>query len=176
MTTLLGVLFIPYRTSTIHPTFQSRPKNHRPRRLNPARSGSGIVPERALKAIKPTPRAKRESPSFPEPSCERRTGFAEPPKTAAERRGAHSKPQRSGIVPERALKAIKPTPRAKRESSSFPEPSCERRNGSAEPYWAILRPMELERLATLRLVSTLSTVPIFRYFSRTLPRIASRWS
>jgi len=39
-----------------------------------------------------------------------------------------------------------------------------------------LRPMELERLATLRLVSTLSTVPVFRYFERTWSRIASRWS
>jgi hypothetical protein len=121
--------------SDIHnpPDFPESPQKPPPPLTHPPRSGSGIGPERALKAIKPTPRAKRESSSFPEPSCERRTGFAEPPKTAAERRGAHSKPQRSGIVPERALKAIKPTPRAKRESSSFPEPSCERRNGSAEP-------------------------------------------
>jgi hypothetical protein len=65
-----------------------------------------------------------------------------------------------------------------------PNPAANRRSGAgasraptagARSYF-FLRPTELERLATLRLVSTLSTVPIFRYFDRTLSRIASRWS
>ena len=42
-------------------------------------SGSGSVPERALKANKPHPsRAARKPILFPEPSCERRHGPAEP--------------------------------------------------------------------------------------------------
>ncbi|MEY2786972.1 MAG: hypothetical protein RLZZ34_115 [Verrucomicrobiota bacterium] len=52
---------------------------------------------------------------------------------------------------------------------------CREVGAGARSYF-FLRPTELERLATLRLVSTLSTVPIFRYFERTLSRIASRWS
>ena len=51
-----------------------------------------------------------------------------------------------------------------------------REGGAGARSYFFLRPTELERLATLRLVSTLSTVPIFRYFERTLSRIASRWS
>ena len=70
-------------------------------------------------AIKPSPRAPRESPSSPKLPCKRRTG---PPRYTI-------KPQRSGIGPERALEAIKPSPRAPRESPSSPKLPCERRTG-----------------------------------------------
>jgi hypothetical protein len=57
-------------------THDSKPPS--PPNITPTPSGSGTGPERALKAITTTPRAKRESTSFPEPSCKRRTDSAEP--------------------------------------------------------------------------------------------------
>ncbi len=151
-------------------------------------NGRGTAPERALESIKPSPRAPRERSSSPKRPCERRHGPAEPtnapalepdpkkksPKSpppslprhrpdlgrsgigperaleAIKPSVAHSakadplqsfpasagpvprstiKPQRSGIGPERALEAIKPSPPAPRESRSSPKLPCERRTG-----------------------------------------------
>jgi len=55
-------------------------------------SGSGTVPERALKANTPPPRAQRESNPSPEPSCERRHGPAEPHRK-------HSQPLNRSLSP-----------------------------------------------------------------------------
>jgi len=49
------------------------------------RSGAGSDRSKHWKRSNPSPRAQRESRSFPELPCERRFGPAEPPKTAAER-------------------------------------------------------------------------------------------
>jgi hypothetical protein len=59
-----------------------------------------------LEAIKPFPRAQRESSILSKAYLRAQAWF----------RGAQ-KIQRSGIGPERALEAIKPFPRAQRESS-----------------------------------------------------------
>ncbi len=84
-------------------------------------SGRGTAPERALEAIKPSPRAPRESRSSPKLPCERRTDPAEHHKTAAER-------GRSGasIGSDQTLR------RAQRESRSSPKLPCERRTDPAE--------------------------------------------
>jgi hypothetical protein len=75
-----------------------------------------------LEANNRIPRAQRESHSSPEP----------PQRAQDQSRGAPKYAKRSGIGPQRALKAITTFPRAQRQSHSSPEPSCERRTDPAE--------------------------------------------
>ncbi len=57
--------------------------------------GSGIGPERALEAINKPPRAQRESVSFFELPCERKSGPAESTPGSHPIRRSHPNPQRS---------------------------------------------------------------------------------
>ena len=62
------------------PRTNSQPENPSAPLNHPTRpeSGSGTGPEQALEAIKPSPRAQRESSFSPELTCARRTDPAEP--------------------------------------------------------------------------------------------------
>jgi hypothetical protein len=76
-------------------------------------SGSGTGPEQALEAIKPSPRALRESSPSSELPCARRTGPAEPypiahPKTAS-LRGPQAIPKNKQECPL-LCKLVGPTP------------------------------------------------------------------
>jgi hypothetical protein len=83
----------------------------------PPRSGSGIGPERALEAIKPLPRAQRESLAGPNVPCER------PPN--------HAKRSGSGRSEHWNVDTLIPIAR-QRESLAGPNVPCERRTDPAE--------------------------------------------
>ena len=93
-----------------------------PEAVRLTRCSSGNGSERALMAVTPIPRAPRESSILPRVSL----------RVLARSRGA-KKIQRSGIGPERALEAIKPSLAPRAKAPSFPELPCERRPGPAEP-------------------------------------------
>jgi hypothetical protein len=102
---------------------------------NPPKPGrSGVRPERALEANSPTPRAQRESSSFPEPPLR-----AQPTKTRAERcqagaslGGEHSNPSRT------ARKLI--LPRASSASATHQNPGGAV-SGRSEPWRRTLQPL-----------------------------------
>ena len=112
-----------------------KPSQPAPAQAHPKPGRSGVRPERALEANTPTPRAQRESSSFPEPP---------------QRAQAHPKPGRSGVRPKRALEANTPTPsrtarklllpRASSASAGPPKTRGGAVSGRSEPWRRTLQP------------------------------------
>ena len=84
---------------------------------------SGIGPEQALEAIKPIPSRTARKPILPRASL----------RASDRSRGAPKNRSGAGSDRSKHWKRSSPSPRAQRESRSFPELPCERRFGPAEP-------------------------------------------
>ena len=85
---------------------------------------SGIGPEQALEAIKPIPSRTARKPVLPRASL----------RAKVRSRGAPKNRSGAGSDRSKHWKRSSPSPRAQRESRSFPELPCERRFGPAEPH------------------------------------------
>ena len=133
MTPLLGVLFIPYRTSIIHPTLWHCTRKHRHRRFTHLEAGAKSGRSEHWKRSNPPLAHGAKAP--PCPSLPASAGLV-PRSPCNDNRRVESVPfcvnrwdrppgrfERSGVRPERALEANTQPPRAKRESSSSPEPT-----------------------------------------------------
>jgi hypothetical protein len=84
---------------------------------------SGIGPKQALEAIKPIPSRTARKPILPRASL----------RAKVRSRGAPKNRSGAGSDRSKHWKRSSPSPRAQRESRSFPELPCERRFGPAEP-------------------------------------------
>ena len=86
MTPLLGVLFIPYRTSIIHPTLRHWTRKHRHRGLTHLEAAAGSGRSEPWRRTPSPPSRKARKPILPRAYSARRGPIPRsPPKTAAER-------------------------------------------------------------------------------------------